>query len=77
MKLIDGRVLRSQVYAAPGEHTDPDLSFDWIIRKFKRVTMPIICPEGQEKTLELLTVNRSMPMRDIICIMNTYLPTAL
>jgi 2-methylcitrate dehydratase PrpD len=77
MELVDGRKLRSPVYTASGEHTDPDLNFDWINEKFKRVTAPIIKSEGQTEILKLLTSYSDIPMRDIIGIVNTYLPSAL
>lgn len=74
IELMDGRVLRSKVYAAPGEHTDPELSFDWIKNKFRRVTAPIISAEGQERILSVLTAYNDISMREIIGIVNHYLP---
>lgn len=74
MELTDGRVLRSKVYAASGEHTDPELSFDWINNKFRRVTAPIISAEGQEKILSVMTVYNDIPMREIIRTVNHFLP---
>lgn len=76
MELTNGHVLRSKVYTAPGEHTDPELSFDWIKDKFRRVTAPIISPEGQDKILNILTTYSNMPMRDVIEAINHYLPIA-
>ena len=75
MELSDGRVLRSKVYTAPGEHTDPELNFDWIMNKFRRVTAPIISTRGQKEILQLLTVPGEKPMREIIEVVNYYLPT--
>ena len=75
MELTDGRVLKSSVYAAPGEHTDPELDFDWIKNKFRRVTAPIISSEGQDEILRLLTTPSEKPMREVIGAVNRYLPT--
>ena len=73
IELNDGRVLRSKIYAAPGEHTDPELSFQWITDKFRRVTAPIISDEGQEAILKTLSVRSDMPMRDVIGLVNRFL----
>lgn len=51
--LKDGRVLRSKVYAAPGEHTD-HVDLPWITKKFRRITSPMLGEEQQERILELL-----------------------
>ena len=75
MEMIDGRVLQSKVYAAPGEHTDPELNFDWIKRKFRRVTAPIISMDGQKKILDILTSYSDILMREVIETINHYLPT--
>lgn len=71
--LKDGRQFKSQVYAAPGEHTDPELSLDWIIQKFRRVTAPIVSPARQEEILKLITSYNDTPMREILARINTYL----
>lgn len=73
MELNDGCVYKSKVYAAPGEHTDPDLSFDWIVNKFKRVTAPVISRNGQDEVLSLLCSCSDTPMREIISTINKYL----
>ena len=73
MELVDGRVLRSDVYAAPGEHTDPELNFEWIKSKFRRITAPIINPDGQEEILKILSTHSEMPMEEIIRVVNKYL----
>lgn len=75
MAEADGRVLQSSVYAAPGEHTDPEVDLDWIKDKFRRVTAPIICSDGQEEILKILTTYSKMPMREVIGAVNRYLPT--
>ncbi len=53
--LTDGRSFRSRVYAAPGEHTDPNLDPQWIRDKFCRVTAPMLRGEDQKAFLELLS----------------------
>ena len=63
IELTDGQVLRSKVYAAPGEHTDPELDFDWIKNKFRRVTDPIISSKAQEEMLQMLSIPNDEPMR--------------
>jgi len=74
MELSDGRLLKSKIYAAPGEHTDPELSLTWITDKFKRLTAPIICDEGQIEILRQLSSCSQVRMRDIIGVVNNYLP---
>lgn len=74
IELEDGIHHVSPVYAAPGEHTDPELNSGWIVKKFKRVTAPIISNEGQEKILQLLNTYNETAMRDIITTVNHYLP---
>ena len=73
MELAGGKVLRSGVYTAPGEHTDPELNFEWIKSKFRRITAPIINSDGQEKILKILSTYSEMPMREIIRVVNKYL----
>ncbi len=53
--LKDGTYYRSEVFAAPGEHTDPALSLDWICKKFKRITAPMLTADAQDKLLQMLT----------------------
>lgn len=73
LQLTDGRCLRSRVYAAPGENTDPELSLDWIVNKFKRVTAPVVSTEGQEEILKLLRSDSEVPMRTTISTINRFL----
>lgn len=51
--LKDGRVIRSKVYSAPGEHTD-NVDLPWITEKFKRITAPLLKKDQQESILALL-----------------------
>jgi len=67
IELNDGRKIHSEVYAAPGEHTDPELNLQWIRDKFLRVTSPLI---EQDKQLGLLDVlsepSDTLTMRGLI-----------
>lgn len=74
IELYNGNRYVSPVYAAPGEHTDPDLNAEWIEKKFRRVTAPIISSEGQKEILQVLGTYSKTPMRNIIAIINHYLP---
>ena len=73
MEITDGTLLKSKVYSAPGEHTDPELNFEWIIKKFRRITAPIINSIGQDEILNILTEYSQMPIREIIKTINGYL----
>lgn len=70
MQLMNGSIIKSPIYAAPGEHTDPELNFDWIIRKFRRIVSPVIALEGCEKILDILSRYSDVPMRDIVSVVN-------
>ena len=75
IELMNEAVLRSTVYAAPGEHTDPELNFDWIMQKFERVTAPIVSPEGQKEILNKLTTYSEIPMREVFGAVRNYTTT--
>lgn len=77
IELLDGRLLKSAVYSAPGEHDDPKLNLEWILHKFKRMTAPILCLEGQEKILKLLITCSKTPMREVIRVVNRYLTSEI
>lgn len=51
IELWDGRILESGAYEAPGEPDDPQLGLDWIVRKFKRVTAPMLDSETQQMVI--------------------------
>lgn len=70
ISLSDGRKMQSSVYAAPGEHTDPDLDFDWIVRKFRRITAPVVDQMGQDSILSVLSSQHEKGMREILDIVN-------
>lgn len=64
--LKDGRVLRSEVLDAPGEHTDPELDLEWVLRKFRKVTAPILTAGQQEDLLRRMTGQPETPVRVIV-----------
>ena len=67
--LKDGRRLKSDVYAAAGEHTDRvDLS--WIEEKFRLRTAPILAPERQEEILRMLETGLDCSVRDVVSLLN-------
>lgn len=68
--LRDGTVYRSRVFAAPGEHTDPELDLDWVIRKFRRVTAPVLTEEGQSELLDLLSGHLDTPVTEVVVRVN-------
>ena len=71
--LKDGKRYKSKVYEAPGEHTDPELNTNWIIRKFHRITSPILSDRGQDEILKLLCRCSEIPMREIVACVNRHL----
>lgn len=64
--LKDGKVYQSEIYAAPGEHTDPALGTDWICKKFKRVTRPMLEAQDQDEMLRLLRVPSDEMTMDVL-----------
>lgn len=71
--LKDGRVLNSRVYEAAGEPDDPELGLDWILRKFKRITAPMLAPEVQEELLNRMTQQPELPVRALVTRLNEVL----
>lgn len=69
--LNDGTVYCSNVFAAPGEHTDPELNLDWICKKFRRITAPMLEEKDQENLLGLLMAPaEDIAMNDIVMQLN-------
>ena len=64
IRLKDGRMLRSQVYEAPGEHTQ-NRSDQWFDEKFLRITAPFFYKEAQEKLLQCMR-NTEQPIRTVV-----------
>lgn len=72
--LNDGRTIQSDVYAAPGEHTDPELGIDWIQDKFRRVTAPMLSEQAQNSLLDYLSVpSDTYTMKQIVEQINNLL----
>lgn len=64
--LNNGTVHRSDVYAAPGEPEDPELGLDWILKKFRRVTAPMLTEADQDSLLELMVNCLDTRVRDLV-----------
>lgn len=64
--LKNGARLRSKVYDAPGEPEDPELGLDWIVRKFKRITGPMLGGADQDRLLEMMTQQLDTPVRAVV-----------
>ncbi len=70
IRLKDGRVLLSGAYEAAGEPDDPELGPDWIARKFRRITAPILEPEAQEELLDMMSRASDRPVRTVVETVN-------
>lgn len=66
LTLKDGTVYTSDVYDAPGEPEDPDLSVEWITKKFKRITRSMMEADRQEQLLGIMTTQFDTPVRDVV-----------
>ena len=64
--LNDGTCIKSDIYEAEGEPDDVNLGPDWIHNKFKRITGPMINPEGQERILSCISAASDIKMNDIV-----------
>lgn len=67
--LKDDTVLKSGVYAAPGEDSD-NVDLEWITEKFMRITKPILNSTSQKELLSLLKRDLNIPLRLIIDFVN-------
>lgn len=71
--LEDGSVLKSEVCAADGE-ADDGIGMEWITKKFRRITSPLIEAQAQEKLIELfLKGDLTMPVKSMIQQANKYI----
>ena len=68
--LKNGTVYRSDVYEAAGEPDDPALSLDWVEKKFKRITAPMLSSQDQEKLLAVMTTGLNVPVRNVVAQIN-------
>ena len=69
IELFDGKRLRSDIYAAPGEASD-GVDLNWITEKFARITAPLISPSKQRDILSSLSEPGNVKIRQIIEIIN-------
>lgn len=67
--LKDGTVLRSGPTEAPGEAKD-GVDYEWIEKKFMRITKPFFSTEKQKKILEMLNGSLDTPIRHIVDFIN-------
>lgn len=68
--LKDGTAYRSDVYEAPGEPEDKELDLNWIEKKFKRITAPMLAPADQEMLLATMTTGMNVPVREVVAKIN-------
>ena len=75
--LKDGAAYSSDVYAAPGEPEDTELNLDWILRKFKRVTAPMLEPAVQDELLTMMTKRLDDPVSKVVARVNAGLKKSI
>lgn len=67
--LKDGRLLKSPIYAAPGEHTD-NVDLQWETEKFHRILSPVLSDEKRNALLTMLETQLDAPMSDLVSFIN-------
>ena len=72
IETVDGRVLTSPECEPRGEAHE-NIGIDWLTDKFRRITAPVLTPDGQEELLKLLTAPENTPIRQIINTANNAL----
>jgi 2-methylcitrate dehydratase PrpD len=72
IELKDGTSYTSDVYAAPGEHTD-NVDIHWITEKFLRITKPMLNTDEQKKILTMLAENLTTSVTEIVSSINNCL----
>lgn len=72
IELKDGTSYTSDVYAAPGEHTD-NVDIHWITEKFLRITKPMLNTDEQKKILTILTENLTISVTEVVSLINNCL----
>lgn len=72
VRLKNQDILKSEVYTAPGEHTD-QVDLKWIANKFRLRTAPVLEAEKQEILLYLLENSLELSMCQIVETTNLYL----
>lgn len=69
IKLKNGKMLKSEVFAAPGEASD-NVDHKWITDKFIRITKPLLSEDRQKRILDLLSEPDEKPMREVVAVIN-------
>ena len=69
LRLVDGRVLRSEIYAAPGEASD-NIDLDWIKKKFVRLTRPVLSEGRHDELLSILTGSQDISISVVVEAIN-------
>lgn len=72
IELKDGTSYISDVYAAPGEHTDM-IDIHWITEKFLRITKPMLNADEQKKILTMLAENLTISVTEVVASINNCL----
>lgn len=65
IELNNGKSLRSEVFAAPGEASD-NVDYKWITEKFKRITGPLLSSERQKAILDIMSGSQDIPVKSIV-----------
>lgn len=65
VKLKEGVEYKSDIYEAAGEPDDPEVDLFWIQKKFRRITLPIISSDDQDKILDILSECNDLDVVDI------------
>lgn len=65
IQLLSGQLLRSGLFAAPGEAAD-NVDLSWITEKFRRITEPLLSAKKQEEILKLLSEPGDFSVRSIV-----------
>lgn len=65
IRLKDGRQIRSDVYAAPGERTD-GVDLEWMSEKFMRITKPILQEADQSALFCMLSQELDVPIQKMV-----------
>lgn len=69
IRLCDGRTLKSDIYAAAGEHTD-HVDLTWEEKKFRLRTAPVISEERQTALLDLMENHPEIKVTKLVEMLN-------
>ena len=65
----DGKVYISDNFEPKGEANE-NIGFDWLTKKFRKITSPFISPEGQEKIISLVKDSTDVSVRTLVQTVN-------